>query len=218
MRSRLHAILARFQAQLESIHAVRVAGRVEDFLCSGELVQRLRGAVRAPEELLITEDDDGLSVGLYIAPEVLTSLAGQGSPLSLVLGERLPAYCVAAEGVSHWLYLHHRAEQDGPLSQLELEVQAEVDKFASCTLGLWQMGLLGLVSRLRARLFEGVRYFAHLDADERDRYATANRLASRYAARLERRFVGTRDLEGFLRELRFTFRLSGGEKYAHLAT
>jgi hypothetical protein len=215
--SRLHAILRRFQAQLESIHAVRVPGHVEDFLCTRELVAQLRGEVRAPEELLISQDDDGLSVGLYIAPEVLTSLARQGSPLSLLLGERLPAYCVAAEGVSHWLYLHHRAGQDGPLSQLELEVQAEVDKFASCTLGLWQLGLLGLCSRLRERLFDGVRYFAHLDPAERERYVTANQLARRYAAHLEKRFVEKRDLEGFLRALRFAFRLSGGEKYAYLS-
>lgn len=214
---RLHTILARFQAQLESIHAVRVGGRVEDFLCTGDLVARLRGEVRAPEELLISQDAEGLAVGLYIAPEVLSSLQARGSPLSLLLGERLPAYCVAAEGVSHWLYVHHRAGQDGALSQLELEVQAEVDKFASCTLGLWQLGLLGLVSRLRERLFDGVRYFTHLDADERDRYATANRLARSYAAGLQRRFVERRDLEGFLRELRIAFRLSGGEKYARLA-
>jgi hypothetical protein len=74
-----------------------------------------------------------------------------------------------------------------------------------------------MVRQLRERLFDGVRYFAHLGADERDRYRTANELARNYAASLERRFVAHRDRDGFLRELRLSFRLAGGEKYARLA-
>ena len=215
--SRVRALLARFQAQLESIHAVRVGGHVEDYLMSEEHFARMRPDARAPEELLVQEDEEGLSVGLYIAQRVLEPLSRKQPPLRLLLGELLPQYCVAAEGVSHWLYVHHRAELDGPVSQLELEVQAEVDKFASCALGLWQLGLLGLVRQLRERLYDGVHYFAHLGADERDRYRTANQLARNYTAFLERKFVAHRDREGFLRELRFSFRLAGGEKYARLA-
>jgi hypothetical protein len=215
--SPVRALLARFQAHLESIHAVRVAGHVEDYLVSEEHFERVRGPARVPEELLIREIDGEVEVGLYISDAVLRPLAAAQPPLRLLLGKLLPQYCIAAEGVSHWLYLHHRAEQDVSVSQLELEVQAEVDKFASCTLGLWQLGLLNLVTQLRERLFDGVRYFAHLGEEERERYRTANQLARTYAAKLEKRFVARRDREGFLRELRFAFRLAGGEKYAHLA-
>lgn len=214
---RIHQLLARFQAHLESIHAIRVEGRVQDFLLSQELFAQVRGPSPVPEELLLHEDEEGLSIGLYIAPEVLEALSQKQPPLRMLLGELLPHYCVATEGVSHWLYVNHRAER-GPVSQLELEVQAEVDKFASCVLGLWQLDLLRLVRRLRERLYDGVRYFAHLGEAERERYATANRLARSYAASLERRFIARRDLDGLLRELRQSFRLSGGEKYAHLAT
>lgn len=214
---RIHQLLARFQAHLESIHAIRVEGRVQDFLLSQELFARVRPEARVPEELLLQQDDEGLSMGLYIDPGVLEALSRKQPPLRLLLGELLPQYCVATEGVSHWLYVSHRAEQ-GAVSQLELEVQAEVDKFASCVLGLWQLDLLRLVRPLRERLYDGVRYFAHLLDDERERYATANRLARSYAATLEKRFIARRDLDGFLRELRASFRLSGGEKYARLAT
>ena len=61
------------------------------------------------------------------------------------------------------------------------------------------------------------RYFTHLSTEERERYATANHLTNRYARHLERRFLAPRDRDGLLRELRASFRLSGGEKYARLA-
>jgi len=216
--SRARALLARFQRQLESIHAIRADGRVQDFWVSRAFAERVSGPMRAPEELLVHQDAQGVSVGLYIDPVVLEPLSRRHpSPLSMLFGELLPQYCVATEGVSHWLYLQHRADQDGPVSQLELEVQAEVDKFASCALGLWQLGVLELVRHLRARLYDGVRYFSHLSADERDRYVTANHLARRYTAFLERRYVRPRDRDGLLRELRRSYRLSGGEKYAYLA-
>ena len=210
-------ILALFQEQLQSIHAVRVAGHVEDYLVSPAGLVALGTRVNAPEELLVLQDGGGLELGLYIDPAVLQDLAGSPPPLALLLGRLLPSYCAAAEGVSHWLYLSHRAERDQTVSLLELEVQAEVDKFASCALGLWQLGLTRLCRSLRERLFDGVRYLAHLDPLERERYATANRLARDYARFLERRYVLPRDLDGFLRELRSSFRLGGGEKYARLA-
>jgi len=212
------ALLARFQTHLESIYGVRVSEHVEDYLLTQEHFARVRPESRVPEELLVQQDDDGVSLGLYIAPEVQEPLSRPQPALNLLIGKHLPQYCVAAEGVSHWLYLQHRAGFDSQVSQLELEVQAEVDKFASCALGLWQLGVPHLVNRLRARLFDGVRYFAHLGSEERERYATANRLARGYAGFLERRFLLQRDRDGFLRELRFAFRLAGGEKYAHLAT
>jgi hypothetical protein len=210
-------VLARFQEQLQSIHGIRIDARVEDFLVDHDGLAVLGVHTRAPEELLVFEEAQGISLGLYIQPEIIQSLSGPNPPLRLLLGRLLPSYCAAAEGVSHWLYVSHRAEREVRVSQLELEVQAEVDKFASCVLGLWQLGLTRLCRLLRERLFDGVRYFAHLDAQERDRYSTANRLARSYARSLERRFVAHRDLDGFLRELRASFRLSGGEKYAHLA-
>jgi hypothetical protein len=212
------SILARFQEQLQSIHGISVEAQVEDFLVRGDQLPGLgTSAARAPEQVLVMEERGEVHLGLYIDPAVLASLSARPHPLSLLLGKLLPNYCVAAEGVSHWLYLAHRAGQDAQVSQLELEVQAEVDKFASCALGLWQLGLTRLVRTLRERLFEGVRYFSHLDAEERERYATANHLANRYAQHLERRYVAGRDREGLLRELRASFRMSGGEKYARLA-
>ena len=57
--------------------------------------------------------------------------------------ERLSGFCAAAEGVSHFLYLAHRAGQGGQVSQLELEAQGELDKYLSVVLLLWATGRRG---------------------------------------------------------------------------
>src|SRR5690606_27349228 len=88
---------------------------------------------------------------------------------------------------------------------LELELQAEVDKYVTCL--LTAPGAAGdAVARsaaLRRRLFEEFTWEDDLDAEERDRYRVANDQAARYAHGLERRFVAERRLA----ELRRFWRL-----------
>ncbi len=104
------------------------------------------------------------------------------------------------------------------MSLLELEVQAEVDKFALLLLHLWRRGLRRMSGALRRRLFERVGYRAHLAADELDRYREANRLGGGYARWLEGRYVQDADIDGLLRELRRTYRRAGRDKIAYLGT
>lgn len=87
--------------------------------------------------------------------------------------------CQIVEGVSHFVYLCTRIEAGVPATFLELEIQAEVDKFV--VLG-------GRDARPRHRfldrLFDAVS-FVHDDGTEPgDRYRTANRLAARFCAKL----------------------------------
>jgi MoxR-like ATPase len=123
--------------------------------------------------------------------------------------------------VSHFVYLATHVEEGRPMSLLELELQAEVDKFAVLLLRIWgrRRGRRARASAaLRRRLFERVRYLDHLDRDELNRYRTANRLAAGYARWLERRFVDPGDRDGLLRELRATYRLGTRAKAGYLAS
>ena len=70
---------------------------------------------------------------------------------------------------------------------------------------------------LRRRLFRDVRFADDLDADERDRYRTANDEADRYAGALERRFVAPDRLDDMLAELRRFYRLGLRDKLGHIA-
>src|SRR4051794_15323971 len=134
---------ARIQRHLEAIYGIRCELRVTDCLLDAEQARALGGTMRAREELLVREDAQGVEVGLFLAPELLHRAADLGS------------FCEAAEGVSHFLYLHRAASLDRQVTLLELEAQAEVDKFAICSLGSWAEDGSGERTRsLFGRLFD----------------------------------------------------------------
>jgi len=208
------------QRELEAIYGVQ-APQVEEFLVGSDAARAAGRSPRSPEELLVLEEEDGLALGLYLAPAVIAAAAGADPhdprPRLTARGALRDVAC-AAEGVSHFVYLATRAAAGRSVSLLELEVQAEVDKFALLLLHLWRRGLRRMSAALRLRLFERVRYHAWLAAEERARYEEANRLGGGYSRWLEGRFVDDADIEGLLRELRQTYRRGGGEKLSYLGT
>ena len=103
------------------------------------------------------------------------------------------------------------------MSQLELEVQGELDKYLAVLLQLWATGRRSASAMLRHRLFERSVLRAGLTAPERDRYKLASALAAASARALEARYVLTGRLDALLREVRRLYRLSGGEKFSALA-
>lgn len=218
MSARARETLAFIQGELEAIYGVE-APRVHEFLVGGDTARAAGRAPEAPEELLVLEEADGLALGLYLDEHVMAA-AERTDPHDprprLTARGALSKMACAAEGVSHFVYLATRAAAGRPVSLLELEVQAEVDKFALLLLHLWRRGLRRMSPALRRRLFERVRYHAHLETEALHRYREANRLGGGYARWLEGRYVEDADIEGLLRELRTTYRLGGGEKIAYL--
>jgi hypothetical protein len=206
------------QRELEAIYGVE-APRVEEFLVGSDAARAAGHAPRAPEELLVLEEADGVALGLYLSPAVVAGAEGadpHDPRPRLTARGALGDVASAAEGVSHFVYVATRAAAGQRVSLLELEVQAEVDKFALLVLHLWRRGLRRMSPALRARLFERVRYHAWLGDEERARYEEANRLGGGYARWLEGRYVDEADIDGLLRELRRTYRRGGGEKLAYL--
>jgi len=215
-----HETLAFLQSELEAINGVE-APQVQAFLLGRDGARAAGRTPRAPEELLVVEEDGGLLLGLFLDDAVLAAAAAADPhdrrPRLVARASFAPLAC-AAEGVSHFVYLATRAAAGRRVSLLELEVQAEVDKFALLLLHLWRRGLRRMSGALRRRLFERVRYRAHLRDDEVARYREANRLGGAYALWLEGRFVEDANIDGLLRELRETYRRGAGEKLAYLGS
>ena len=123
-----------YKSLLGRLYDLQVEHDVYDFLVTDR--RTLVGVVpvndsREPdEELLLAETADGAGVALYIDPAVLARLEAS-DPLGALTEENLADYCTALEGVSHFLYSIWRLECDAPVSLLELECQAEVDKYAA---------------------------------------------------------------------------------------
>ena len=172
---------------------------------------------RAPdEELLLAETDDGAGVSLYIDHELLMRLE-QENPLGALTETNLADYCTALEGVSHFLYSTWRLDRDAPVSLLELETQAEVDKYAATVFLLANQQGGAYPDQVHARLFDRVSFDVRLEPEQFQRYRTAHRYAAQYCRSLERRFVrrGEARIEALLRELRKFYRLGSTAKLRH---
>jgi hypothetical protein len=220
--ARAAATLDFLQEQIQAMNAVR-APPVLGYLVERAGARASGAEPRASEELLVLEVEDGIEIGLFLDDGVLVAAAAAAhrGGARMLARPNLEGITAAAEGISHFVYLATRAEEGRRMSLLELELQAEVDKFAVLLLQLWPRGgrrLVGLSAGLRRRLYEDIRFLEHLDGEETERYRTANRLASGYARWLEVRFVAQGDREGFLRELRATYRLGTAEKRGYLAS
>jgi hypothetical protein len=210
-------VLAHLQEELEHLHALERAHRVEDFVVSRAILDRMgMNTPRAEEEVLVMEHEGELSLAVYFAPRVVAAIENLPASVGELLARGLPTFCLALEGVSHFLYLTQRAGVPRPVSRLELEVQAEIDKFALAALFLWRSGLRARVPELLRRLFDEVSFLPHLSPEDLERYRTANRLARGYCHGLLRHVEEGR-VDVLLAELRRTYRLGAGEKMGHLA-
>lgn len=146
------------------------------------------------EHVFLVEHEGGLEIALYLGDEVQRAL---------VEAPDLQSHCHAVEGVSHVLRLLWAAREGREQRLLDLELQAEVDKAATCLLLDHEAGSRGGDALLR-RIFDGASLNAG-PVDEVARYRWAHQMGARYARVLQRRL--DRSVDEFLRELRRFYRL-----------
>ncbi len=206
-------VLARIQRGLERTYRIATGVPVERFVVDEDARDQLTSARPAREQLLVSEASGGLDLALYVDAAALARLDAR-DPGQRLDEHNLGAFLYAVEGVSHFVYMVVCAQQARAVSALELELQAEVDKYVVCLL---VSGGGPATSRgWRRRLYDDCVFEADLDADERDRYRAANQNARTYTASLERRFVHRRGVLDMLAELRRFYRLPLGGKLAHI--
>lgn len=199
------------QSGLQEIYALTVPHNVDDFLCTNRDLARFLGggdALRdAREQVFVCEDDGELNLSLYLDADVLAALGGGAAPRRAGLDD----YCLALEGVSHFLYLVWYASHARAVTLLEMELQAEIDKFVMLR-GIQN----GDPEVLLWRLFGNTRWLPGLQAQELDRYREASRLAERYCRALDRRFIRAGSRNDLLSELRTFYRRSRDDKLNHI--
>jgi hypothetical protein len=210
-------VLSGLQSVLERLYDLRSGHDVYDFLVTdrGVLSQFSpdNDVRELDEKLLLAESADGARVALYLDSALLKRLE-LANPVGKLNDDNLADYCTALEGVSHFVYSTWRLSADSPVSLLELETQAEVDKYAVTVflVGLQQGGTYP--KHVHERLFDRVQFDARLEHAQFERYRTAHAVAAQFCRRLERRFVnrGVVRIEALVRELRKFYRLGNREK------
>jgi len=212
-------VLQQLQALLAKLYDTPCEHAVDDFLVTDRKQLPVGVATTADEQVFVAQARQEVRLGVYVAADVLQRLA-DNNPLQNLCDDNLSDYCTALEGVSHFHYLAWRAAQGRSVSLLELELQADVDKYAAalCLFTTQQSGRFP--QALHERLFHRVSYDAQLDAESLRRYRTANRWAAKFCRRLDERFLRQRNCrpEAWLRELRRFYRLSHAQKMRFSAT
>jgi hypothetical protein len=207
------SVLARVQRGLETLYRVETRLDVDAFMVDEDQRDQALGKEkrRAREQLLVAQTGQELSLALFLDGEALANLA-RHDPAAGLSEQNFWDFCLAVEGVSHFIYVALCAASDRSVTALELELQAEVDKFVSCTMVQGERD----TATLRERLYERVSLSHDLDADERDRYRLANDQARRYSVSLDRRFLCQGRVDDMLSELRRFYRLGLQEKLQHI--
>jgi len=213
------ATASALQCYLARLYELDMAFRVEDFLFTdAALAQSLagRGSRAMDEALLVKEEPDALNLSLYLEPQLLARLDA-ACPMQ-ALGETvLDDFWSVLEGVSHFTYLTFKAQHTQGVRGVELELQAEVDKFVVTALLAEEQRRPAERPRLHQRLFEESCVDPSLEGAMRTRYLDAGREAARYCLGLLRRYSGA-DAPALRRELRRFYRLDHRSKLDFIAS
>jgi len=206
-------LLVDVQRRLEALYALDPEAPVTDYLIAYDEAAHLPGG---GSRTLVSQEGDLLSLAVVFEKAVGDDMA-RADPRVLLDASNLGAFSTLTEEVSHFLYLLHRARRDRPVTQLELELQAEVDKYLTAAFLLSLQNEGAVSAGLRHLLFRGYRLADGLSPERAERYRTASRLADRYCAHLERRFLRPARVSELAREARRFYRLGQREKLETIA-
>lgn len=156
---------------------------------------------QAEEVVLVAGGETDYQLGLYLHPRILEENSGE-SP-----ARRTHRWLTATEGVSHLLLVSHKLKTSEAVTQLELELQGEIDKFFFACLHAKDAPPLIPTYHL-----EREASLAPLTSPQKATYEAARRLAFRYCKKLEREYLCGRSYDGLFEELRHFYRRSHWEK------
>jgi len=163
------------------------------------------------EKLLLSQSEDELHLSLYLHNDVVEKML-EDDPVQHLHDGNLEDFCLALEGVSHFLYLSWNASFDRSITMLEMELQAEIDKFVMLVMCLEKQNKHIAPGQLRQVLFETAGFHEELSDFERQRYRDASYFAEKYCWQLESFYMNNRGRPELLQELRLFYRLTQTDK------
>jgi len=210
-------MLSQLQDHLTSIYRVDPGYDVKDFLITDPIIAGVLGKGSlipdTEESVILQEDADGLALSVFLDDAMLVRLK-ESNPLQALQVDQLNDLWTVLEGISHFNYIAWRARKNRHVSLLELEMQAEVDKFVSTFVLALDQEDSELAGKLHGWLFDDVSFKPCLSKDQHERYTTANNYAARFCHGLRKRL--SRDSRKGLHELRYFYRLSQRDKMSHI--
>ncbi len=207
-------VLSQLEDHLACLYETPTDYDIYDFLITDETTARSltpRGHCDNDERLLVLQSEEHLDISVYLDPETLERLRDDDPLVGLHEGN-LAAFMLALEGVSHFHYLCWNASFDKSVTLLELELQAEVDKYVTVLMLLGAQGSHTDSSTIHQRLFDEIQFRGDLQVEQLTRYQQANRYAAKYCRALSELYPAADNQPNFINELRRFYRLPQNEK------
>ena len=208
-------LLANLQSSIESQYDLELPYQIEHFVSSDREIatrladeQEVAGQARPAldeEVVFIRQQHDELEFTVFV-DEALLSAVDKGQ-------SDLDGLCTVVEGVSHAVCLLWHAHHERQLRPIDLELQAEIDKF---TILVDRLTCLPDGRDLHRQLFADSRLIPEQGSELHSRYRTASQLASKYCQWLHCQYIEDNDKVSLARELARFYRLSGGAKFDYI--
>ncbi|OVE82008.1 hypothetical protein BVY03_01805 [bacterium K02(2017)] len=202
------------QNKLESIYGIKLGTSANDYLIEHHELSELlpqNQKTSVPKELFLVNpnpQDDTLEIALFLDPELKYNLS-QNNPLKILNDSNLSDFCILIEGISHFVYYLHKASLDFEITELEMELQAEIDKFILLTIMTENNNISS--KQIIDILFEDYLLHKNLSEEQIERYHTASNLARKYCFTLSKQ-IKQNTLKDTLKDVRRFYPLTQEQK------
>lgn len=211
----VNTVLADLQSKIESRYDLDIPYRIEQFFSSDKMIanrladEQARNGQQRPvvdeEVVFIHQAKNSFEFTVYVDEQLLAAVDDSQADLDGI--------CTVVEGVSHAVCLLWHAHNDRQIRPIDLELQAEIDKYVI----LLENHSCKLERRYLHRcLFANSTLTPQLDKELRDRYSMASKLASEYCHWLGGHLMEVQDSAALRQELARFYRLSGQAKFDHI--
>lgn len=214
-------LISNIQNQLESLYGICLTQRVEDYLINREEIFNYipkKKNTKIPKELFLVRRKNGslIEVALFLDSKLIQNLK-ENDPYASLNKKNLSDFCIMIEGVSHFVYFLWKTYNDRPITQLEMELQAEIDKFLMLFFYLRSAEEPVFQPEMFEILFEDFNTHKNLSGEAKERYLTASSLASRYCHSFQKRFKNSEDIKSIIDEIRQFYNFSQEQKIQHIS-
>lgn len=208
--------LTMLQLTLETYYDIDPPYSISEFVCHSAQTDTGTSCCKGttPEMLVYREDGTNLDISLFLNPSLMTNLCTE-TYKNTWIDQSFDNGCIVLEGVSHFLYMVFNAHFDRQVSMLDLEIQAEIDKFLFAVL---DTEYRESSDKLLQKLFCEVSYREDLSDALKHRYEQANSLAYRYCQWLQSTYELKSSNKSLLAEVGKVYRLNSTAKQEHIYT
>ncbi|MCB0419101.1 MAG: hypothetical protein H6617_00270 [Bdellovibrionaceae bacterium] len=221
-------VVRSIEKALSEIYNLDLPVRAEDFLLvqptagtvvsSGKNFESMHGAIYLQyNEAAEVADEPQLDVGIFFSDSLRETLNSTPIDKPHAWSEaQSHAVAIAGEEISHFHYLLYHALSGRSVSQLELEIQGDIDKFLLLYFSRqqWEEQCFEEVFE---RVFEKFSLSARLTTEQVNRYLEANQFARKCIHKHRKVLLSSENMETALKSLRRFYRLGASEKISLLA-